>query len=206
MNIKHLNKILEQILEKYNEFKNIPNGTVIGNFTLHNTTPHNGKYFITLCSNTFGYLEDVHGTGYITSGREGHNPNEIAISHGSGDKIDVVYQLSYDMDFGKWAKLAVPFLKHPKTAFVNFEGFSYNDYKEIKKRIIEWYPDLKDKINGLADQRANVSRTSKVLYDGLNEKGELKFMFCLSCKTAPHLDIGILPNSYSTDISNLPSV
>lgn len=205
MDIKRLLEELKGFEDMSKEFKNVPNNVKIGEYILYNPVAHEGKFYITLGSNSFGYLKAVNGVGYITSGREGHNPNEPSISHGSGDKVDVVYSIGYDMDYGKWAKLAVPFLKHNKTAFVNFECFSNKDYLEIKRRIIEWYPDLKERINGLADQRANINRNSKVLYDGL-ENGKLKFMFNLACKGDPHLDIGIIPNSYSEDLTNLPSV
>lgn len=65
------------------------NSTKVGNYTLQNPVAHDGKYYIDLSERAEAYLRESGGKGIVTSGAEG-NHGKGTVSHGSGNKIDVV--------------------------------------------------------------------------------------------------------------------
>ena len=151
----------------------------IGNYQLWN--PNTQRGYIELSDRATKYLEETGGTGIITSGSEGSHASGT-VSHGSGNKIDVVAYGSKDED---WANCAIPFIKNKNTAFINFEDFSIERFNRIKKIIYSKISqDLIDKCE----------RTQK----WLNSAKPQPFLTRVTVHNPPqlHLDIGILPNAY----------
>lgn len=161
------------------KIKRVSNGTMIGDYKMSNPVAHDGKYYIDLSERAEAYLRDVGGKGLITSGAEGSHGKGV-VSHGSGNKIDVVAYRNTDEE---WANTAIPFIKNKNTAYINFEDFSEERFKRIKAIIYSKISqDLKQKCE------------SSVKYSFGRGK---KFLFCYYTGGGLHLDIGILPDSYS---------
>lgn len=149
----------------------------IGNYQLWN--PNTQRGYIELSDRATKYLEETGGTGIITSGSEGSHASGT-VSHGAGNKIDVVAYGSKDED---WANCAIPFIKNKNTAFINFEDFSTERFNRIKKIIYSKISqDLIDKCE----------RTQK----WLNSAKPQPFLTHVYIGHGLHLDIGILPNAY----------
>lgn len=149
----------------------------IGNYQLWN--PNTKRGYIELSDRATKYLEETGGTGIITSGSEGSHASGT-VSHGAGNKIDVVAYGSKDED---WANCAIPFIRNKNTAFINFEDFSTERFNRIKKII---YSKIsQDLIN-------KCERTQK----WLNSAKPQPFLTHVYIGHGLHLDIGILPNAY----------
>ena len=163
----------------------LKNGTMVGGYKMSN--PAAQRNYIDLSERAKVYLEQVGGSGIVTSGAEGHMANEGGISHGSGNKIDVIPVIANDQG---WADLAIPFIKNDNTAYINFEDFDNARFQRIKAII---YSKLSqkyiNKCEGPAQGKPNIRNLSNP-----------KFMFCWRNKNhevpALHLDIGIKQFDY----------
>ena len=151
----------------------------IGNYELWN--PNTKRGYIELSDRAQKYLAETGGTGIVTSGSEGSHASGT-VSHGAGNKIDVVARGNSNE---AWANCAIPFIKNKNTAFINFEDFDDTRFNAIKKIIYSKISrDLIDKCE----------RPQK----WLNSRKEQPFLTRVMVHTKPqlHLDIGILPNAY----------
>lgn len=155
------------------------NGTKVGNYTLQNPVAHDGKYYIDLSERAEAYLRESGGKGIVTSGAEG-NHGKGTVSHGSGNKIDVVAAKNTNEE---WALTAIPFIKNKHTAYINFEDFDDNRFNAIKQII---YSKISSDLKNKCESKAKYS------FDKYK-----RFLFNYHTGGGLHLDIGILPNAYS---------
>lgn len=96
------------------------------------------------------YLKQTKGTGNITSVVRDYVQGQTwEKSHASGNKFDVgMYGLSTEQIIST----VVPFLRHPATKHVAFEGLRYSTYATVKystqieKLIFQRYPDIKNRV------------------------------------------------------------
>ena len=155
------------------------NGTKVGNYTLQNPVAHDGKYYIDLSERAEAYLRESGGKGIVTSGAEG-NHGKGTVSHGSGNKIDVVATKNTNEE---WALTAIAFIKNKHTAYINFEDFDDNRFNAIKQII---YSKISSDLKNKCESKAKYS------FDKYK-----RFLFNYHTGGGLHLDIGILPNAYS---------
>ena len=168
----------------------LKNGAMVGGYRMDN--PATQRKYIDLSERAKSYLEQVGGKGIVTSGAEGHAANEGGISHGSGNKIDVIPIIANDQG---WADLTIPFIKNEHTAYINFEDFDPARFQRIKALIYAKLPQKYiNKCEGPARGKPNIRNLSNP-----------KFLFCWRNKNhetpALHLDIGILPFDYTSKSS-----
>lgn len=165
---KRVNEQLLLILES--EFTNYPNGTYIAKYKLSNPNP--ARNYITLSPLAEEYLREVGGCGIITSGAEGSHAKSNVYSHALGNKLDIQPLAGRYATFKQYVDLIVPFVKHPQTAFINFEGLSQQEFINFKSMVFSVLPDD--------------------LIARCNNKGWQSTFLCTSYPTHPrHLDIGI---------------
>lgn len=162
------------------------NGSKVGNYTMAN--PADVRKYIDLSERAEAYLRDVGGSGLVTSGAEGSHGVGV-VSHGSGNKVDIAASSNTDE---AWATTAIPFIRNENTAYINFEDFTEERYQRIKKIILQKDPNLAYRFSMASSYSFGPKKA---------------FIFCWrnpKHKTpALHLDIGILPNSYTKDKSNV---
>lgn len=182
--LSNINKNSLQQNKASGNFAKIKDNTKYGTYTIDN--PNKSRGYVLLSDRAQVYLKDVAGTGKITSGAEGpHAPG--LVSHGSGNKIDVsAYNLSSNEE---WAKVAIPFLQNKNTAFVCFEDFSKTRFEAIQKII---YSKISSQLKKKCD--------SKVKY-GWGDRGGCFLDYKADYGTGIHLDIGILPDSYKSNLN-----
>ena len=163
----------------------------VGNYKLYNPAEtYSDRDYIDLSERAEAYLQDVGGKGgIVTSGAEGHDPNEKGISHGAGNKIDIQPFSGNTTNWNEWAELAIPFIKNKNTAFINFEDFTDTEFEKVKAIIFSKISaELQEKCKGKAKGVSNVRGKNTFIFNWMNPNHKTP---------ARHLDIGILTTAYS---------
>lgn len=112
------------------------NSTKVGNYTLQNPVAHDGKYYIDLSERAEAYLRESGGKGIVTSGAEG-NHGKGTVSHGSGNKIDVVAAKNTNEE---GALTAIPFNYHTGGGLHLDIGILPNAYSEQESLPVKETP------------------------------------------------------------------
>lgn len=171
------------------KIRNFSNNTSVGGYKMYN--PSAQRQYVSLSERAETYLRNTGGQGIVTSGAEGSHAFG-ALSHSSGNKIDVQGLKGANTSMIEYAQLCVNFLKNPETAYINLESFTINEINIV----VNW-------IRQNAPNEYTIAMTKTKYSPGKCIWNQGYVLCSVNTGYAKHLDIGIKPDAYSKKENDL---